>query len=90
MIHLRGKTVADNVCLTTINDCIKPYSWFYVTEQSGLPSSAVSGILGLALNGRVQAGREPENDYSPTNEGFLKQLYLEGLLSEKMFATHLS
>ena len=32
MIHLRGKTVADNVCLTSAAVCIKPYSWFYVTE----------------------------------------------------------
>lgn len=32
IVHLKGKTVADEVCLTSGAVCVKPYSWFYVTE----------------------------------------------------------
>ena len=69
-MHLQGKTVSDDVCLLAGSVCVSPFSFFYVTDQYGLPSEVVDGILGLTQAGVPDATLQPENDF-PTGISFM-------------------
>ena len=38
IIHLKGRTVSDWVCLQLYEMCVQPFQWFIITEQYGLPT----------------------------------------------------
>jgi len=60
-----------------------------ITDQYGLPSATVDGIMGLTQAEPIIAGVEPSNEFV-TQVTYMNQLYNEELLSEVLFATHFS
>ena len=86
-MHFKGRQVSDQVCLQPNELCIKPFSWFYITDQYGLPSTLVDGVLGLTQGYNLLGGYEPMNDYNP-EESILEYLYLNGHITQIGFSTH--
>ena len=89
ILHLEGMKVTDQVCLVAGTACVNPYPFFLITDQYGLPSDTVDGILGLTQASPIIAGVEPSNEFT-TEVTYMNQLYNEGLLTEVLFATHFS
>ena len=77
------------MCLLPFQLCISPFTWFYITEQYGLPSTLVDGVLGLTQAYSILGGYEPANDF-PTESSYLEFLFLGGHISRVSFSTHFS
>lgn len=89
IMHFKGRQVSDEVCMLRNEICIKPFSWFYITEQYGLPSTLVDGVLGLTQNDSLLGGYEPVNNYDP-ELNVLEYLLLNGHITNVGFSTHLT
>lgn len=87
IMHFKGRQVSDEVCMERGNLCIKPFSWFYITDQYGLPSKLVDGVVGLTQNDSLLGGYEPVNNHNP-ELSILQYLYLNGHITEVGFSTH--
>ena len=70
-------------------NCVRPFTWFYITDQYGLPSTIVDGILGLTQAYPLVGGVEPENDF-PTGYSLLDEMFKNQHMSKVAFSTHLS
>ena len=89
IIHLKGRTVSDWVCLQLYEMCVKPFQWFIITDQYGLPTDQVNGVLGMTQAEAFNGGYEPANAFS-TGDNLMTSLFAGGDLSVVAWSTHLS